>query len=237
MSESFEVFSLDEEISFNESSRFKARDGETYRVSLAWYPMGDNGILKMSKKAPQFMKANRHYVEGSGYIISNGAEWDKLCMAQGSKGPKLCFATVMVVWPTDRSGQIQKENLTSDWKVQTLILDRNKFKQLRGIHQEWNLSEVDISIYCPEGGAQYQKLQFMNKKDNMLSLVLNSEKAEDAAKKISASVEAASAKVRADIGRDMSLSDLKANFGLVDDDFVSSSSATEMENLLGDVVG
>jgi len=235
MSESYETFSLDDIDAsiLQESSRFKAKDGESYRVSFAWFPLDEDGFLK-GGVTPKFIKASRHYVEGNGYIISQGAEWDQLASTYGSKGKKLAFGSVIIVWPTDRDGAVEKSKLATGWKVQTVILDKNKFSTLLKIHNEWNLSEVDINISCPTGGGQYQKLNFMNCKENLLAKIMSSDNAELKAK-ISKAVADAGANVRNDLGRDVTIPQLKSMFGLASSEFKTSSlSNDDVNDLLSD---
>jgi len=98
----------DDAISSGKFERFKAKENESYRVSFVWWPLNPDGRPNLDAPSPRFIGAKRHYVQGVGYFLSKGPEYDKI--AGGA--PKSQIATVIAIWPTDRKGQLDKTRFT-----------------------------------------------------------------------------------------------------------------------------
>ena len=88
------------------TKRLKFKNGETVRVSFAWFPKGDDGNYDLSSN-PRFRGANRVWVNGVGYVVANSPEIASITGAT----PKMSIATVVVVWPTDKNGNIDKNRM------------------------------------------------------------------------------------------------------------------------------
>lgn len=215
-------------------TRFKAKEGQKYRISFAHYNVVDPTSIDMGP-APKFQKAERHYIPNNGYIVSDGTEeFDLLAEDHGSKGKKMVFGTVIVVWPTNAKGKVDPSRLNDDWKVHTFTMGKDKFSQILEIHQEWNLSDVDLVVTC-EGG-QFQRLTFMNTKDNLLKNLMQKDEATELRGRLVSSIKKAGPQVSSDLGRTFTLADLKEKLG-VSTGSANLGASSDSDDLLNDLLG
>lgn len=103
----------------------------------------------------RFKKIEAHYKEGLGYVVSrlgkDGADADNMWKTLGE--PKRYYTTVLLVYPTDNSGEVIKEQLKTGWKV---IPWRFSTKVYGSLHQRANglrenglsIAGQDLSITC-----------------------------------------------------------------------------------------
>jgi len=74
---------------------------------------------KLDTSNVRFKKIVSHYKEGVGYVISrlgkDGAEADQVWKMMGE--PKSNFTTVLLIYPTNREGELAKEQLANGWNV------------------------------------------------------------------------------------------------------------------------
>lgn len=173
MSSEYQEFGFndgDENIQSNKFDRFKAKAGETYRISFVWWDtVGDRPNI--DAKSPRFIMAKRHYIQGVGYFLSKGPEYDKL--AGGP--PKSQIATVIVVWPTDRKGSLDKTRFQAgDVEVKPWIFGQDKYDQLKRRHEEFPFGSFDLSIVCTD--TQYQKMDLSPCRDNFFRKCLENDK-------------------------------------------------------------
>jgi hypothetical protein len=217
-------------------TRFKAKDGQKYRISFANFAATDDVTVDMSR-APAFKKAERHYIPNNGYIVSDGTEeFDRLAEDHGSKGKKMVFGTVIIVWPTNAKGKIDPSRLNDEWKAHTFTMGKDKFSQILEIHQEWNLADVDLVITCE--GQQFQRLSFMNTKDNLLKNLMQKDtpEAQDLRRRLVSSIKKASVQVSSDLGRTMTLGDLKEKLG-IGGGSSNLGASNDSDDLLDDLIG
>lgn len=77
-------------------------------------PVGElSAIDKLATDKAQFKTFSAHYAEGLGYVLSrigrDGAEADKLWNSLPT--PKTYFTTLLLLYPTDRNGTVEREAL------------------------------------------------------------------------------------------------------------------------------
>ena len=84
--------------------RFKAKEGETYRVSFVWWPGLEEGKPDLNAQTPRFLGAKRLYIAGVGYFISKSPEYERLA----GSAAKMYVGTVICKWPTDNRGNLDK---------------------------------------------------------------------------------------------------------------------------------
>jgi hypothetical protein len=74
---------------------------------------------KLDTSNVRFKKIEAHYKEGVGYAISrlgkDGPEADQVWKMMGD--PKKYFTTAMLIYPTNREGELVKEQLANGWVV------------------------------------------------------------------------------------------------------------------------
>lgn len=160
----------DDDLGSGKFDRFKAREGETYRISFAWWPMVGN-MPNLDAESPRFIAAKRHFVQGVGYFLSKGPEYDKI--AGGP--PKTQIATVIVLWPTDRKGGLDKARFAQgDVDVKPWVFGPEKYEQLKRRHDEFAFGGHDLTIACTD--TQFQKMDLTTCRDNLFRKCLESEK-------------------------------------------------------------
>lgn len=161
----------DENIGGGKFDRFKAKEGENYRVSFVWWPMNANGTPNLDAVSPRFIGAKRHYLANVGYFLSKGPEYDKI--AGGP--PKAQIATVIVIWPTNRKGELDKARFAAgDVDVKPWVFGQDKYEQLKRRHDEFPFGQYDLSIACTD--TQYQKMDLSPCRENLFRKALESDK-------------------------------------------------------------
>jgi hypothetical protein len=193
------------------TQRFKAKEGETYRVSFAWWPGIEDGEPDMSGDTPKFVGGKRHYIPGVGYVLNKGPEYTKIA---GGEQPKMAIATVVVCWPTDANGSLDKGRFASgDFDVKSWVFSQSKYNALQPINTEFPLGKHDLTIQCTD--TQYQKLSFSPCRENLLRKLAESSK--KAQKELFGSIYAAVSNVvgsiHEDIARDVSLDQIREKLG------------------------
>jgi len=213
MTDSYMDFTFDsgDEKLGKKSKRFKGREGETYRISLAWFAeANEDGSPNMDGNV-QFTGCERHYMQGVGYFLHKGAEFAKL--AGGA--PKQAVATIVVVWPTDKKGTLNSASFSkgTDYEVMPWVFSSERYDQLKNRHVEWPLSEHDLILSCTD--TQYQKMDISPAKDNLLRKLVESDK--DKARAISVAimeqVQKIESSIRTDLARDLTLEQLREKLG------------------------
>lgn len=225
----------DEEASnLSENTRFKAKEGEVYRASLAMFPISEDGDPDLDK-APRWKKAFRHFVENVGYVLSQGPEWDSLAMRNGSKGRQMRLATIMILWPTDKHGGLQKSAMKTDWSIKTLVISKEKFTALLDIHKEWGLGSADIKISCTD--TTYQKMTFSPCREHVLRGLLGNPKASGLKTKLLAAVqEAIDNNLQKDIGQILTLEAFKERLGVGSGTPVAPASAENIDDMMDNLL-
>ena len=187
--------------------RFKMVKGEEARVSFLWWPGLAEGTPNFKAATPTFVGGLRHYVKGVGYFMNKGPEYTNIA----GDAPKMRINTIIVKWPLkkDSSGNMKLDvEAIQLGNVDVLywIFDGEKYDEIKPIHAEWHLGECDLKIKCSD--AQYQKMAFSPTKESVLAKL--AEKPDnDTWKKIIAAAQDLLATVEAEVGRDMSLDQIR----------------------------
>lgn len=191
----------------NKTRRFKGREGEQYRVSFAWYHKKEDGSLDLNK--PHFIGCNRHYIKGAGFVLDKGPEYAKL-----AGGPaKQAVGTVIVVWPTDGSGNLDTEKFKSGqgFQVMPWVFSGKVYRDIRNICSEFGPADHDIKISCED--TQYQKMTFTPARQSIFAQLQNSEKGSDMHSVILEEVEKISESIAMDMAQDLTLDQIKERLG------------------------
>lgn len=147
------------------SNRFKAKDGETYRASFIWYPGTEEGTPDYTKN-PRYIGCKRGYRDGVGYFLTSSPELEKL----SQNPPKPVVGTVIVLWPTDRKGDVDKARLQAgDFAVNSFVFSEEKYQDLKSKNAEFAFGKHDVKITCTD--AQYQKLTFTPCSNSLLETI------------------------------------------------------------------
>lgn len=188
--------------------RAKFEEGKTYRVSFIWWEGLDGDKLDMgdadNSPAPKFVGAPIHYIQGVGYVVNKGPEYTKIA---GSP-PKTRIATAIVVWPTDKMGDVNKTRLMDgEAEVLPWVISADKYKSLQQIHKEFPFGMHDITAKCDD--TQFQKLTFSPCKENLLRKLLESDKAKGLVDKMIEAAREIVTRIQDEVGREMTIEQVK----------------------------
>lgn len=147
------------------SNRFKAKDGETYRASFMWFPGTEEKTPDYTKN-PRYIGCKRGYRDGVGYFLASSPELEKL----SQNPPKPVVGTVLVLWPTDRRGEVDKDRFSKgDFDVKSFVFSEDKYQDLKTKNSEFPFGTFDVKITCTD--AQYQKLSFSSCNNSLKELI------------------------------------------------------------------
>lgn len=187
MAEDFGMGFGDEEIGNTRVDNWKGTQGNTYRLAFPWlFTYGEMKARyeQAGKKPPElpegasdddpafewegsvrFVAANRWYKEGCGYIKEPDddelkAQFQKLL---GGEEPKQAIGTIVVVYATDKSGELYKDEDTGKFlplkcDVMPWVFAHDKYERLRKLNKKFPLRSHDIEVSCTD--TQFQKMDF-----------------------------------------------------------------------------
>jgi hypothetical protein len=139
----FEMGTDDEGIGIK-SKRWAGETGRTARFSFIWWEGSEDGKPELEGN-PKFAAAQTHFINTVGYVINQGPEYTKLAGAP----PRQRVATVIIVWPTDKGGNVDKVRLAAgEAEVMAWVFSGDKYKNLKRIHGEFPLHSHDITAEC-----------------------------------------------------------------------------------------
>jgi hypothetical protein len=186
------------------SKPWKGEGGNSYRFSFIWYDGLDKGTPDLTQAAPRFTGAPCNYLQGVGYFVNAGPEYTKIA----GQPPRNRVATIIVVWPTDKSGDIDKTRLgKGDIEVQAWVFSDEVFKNLKKINKEFPFSAHDLSVTCTE--TQFQKLTYTPCKDSMLATFMAKPVAKPIVDKVMMKAQDVLANINSYIGREMTVQQIR----------------------------
>ena len=212
------------------SKRFKGKEGETYRVSFVWLTKNDDG-----EEVVRFTGCERHYVQGVGYFLHKGPEYAAL-----AGGPaKQAVASVIVVWPTDRAGRLNKEAFAKGegFEVMPWVFSGERYTQLKLRNEQFPLAEFDLIMACSD--SQYQKMDLSPCRESLFLKLAKSgnERGEAIAKSILDEVELIVKGIRNEMARDLSLDQIREKMtGTAPSTPVSSGAVENVDGLLDNLL-
>lgn len=187
------------------AKRFKGEAGRTYRAGFIWLPSLATGKLDFGSNeapvTPVFAGAQVNYIEGVGYIINKGAEYTQLA---GGEAPRARIGTVIVLWPTDKAGKLDKAALArGEAEVIRWIFSKDKYQGLQQVDSQFPLARHDLLMVCTD--SQYQKMTFTPCRESLLmTLSENKDAAAQAlVEKLITEATSVVADIQSDIGREM----------------------------------
>jgi len=231
---------------------FKGEKGQSYRLGFALWPGmekegHDFGIADLTPRegvseediTPKFISASRGYAPGCGYFLNKGPEYAKLAAAHG-KEPKTVVATIVVIWPLEK-GKITKNSLFGGDKpvVCPWVFSLDKYERIKKMHQSgFVMSEYDVMAECED--PAFQKFNFLPVKDNVLKVLLKSPNAEgqELAQYVISRARALAPSLPRELGKDLTLDQLREKLGLEVSSPVRSNTAavSEVDDLIGSML-
>lgn len=183
---------------------FKAKENETYRMSFVWFSADGK---------PRFTGCERHYLQGVGYFLHKGPDFARL--AGGP--PKQAVATIIVLWPTDNRGRLNADAFKrgEGYQIMPWVFSADKYDIIKRRHDSFPLQDHDLTVHCPAGGAQYQKLDISPENDSLYQKLAKSEndKAKTLAKTIMTEVDELAKNLRTILARDLTLDQIREKIG------------------------
>lgn len=185
---------------------FKALQGQTYRISFVWWPGLEEGKPDLTGAAPRFIGAPTNFIGGVGYVVNKGPEFTKLA---GGEPPRTRIATIIIVWPTDEGGSVDKVRLaTGEAEVYAWVFSSDKYKSLEYLNKEFPLGRHDVTVECFD--ATYQSMSFRPCRDSLLQALLDNPKAASLTDALIAKARAIESGIRVHVGREMTVEEIQA---------------------------
>lgn len=219
------------------SKAWKAEAGKDYRASFAWWDIVDGKFVL--EGSPKFTGAQVNYIKGVGSIVNKGPDWTKLA----GEPPKQKILGIIVVWPTNKQGQVDKTRLTTDFSVEPWVFSGDKYNQLKKSNGEFPFKDHDLTISCSD--AQFQKMTFTPCKESLLKTLQANEKAKPIIDAIVAAVQEIAANTQEYVGREMTVAAIReklangnggmggSNVGAGD----ASAAAGNIDSVVDDLLG
>lgn len=215
------------------SKRFKAREGETYRVSFVSFQAKDDGTPDL-EGGPQFKGCERIYKEGIGYVLASSPEVVRLL---GSP-PKQTVATVICVWPTDKKGNLDKASFArgEGWEVMPWVFSADRYTVLQTRHEEFPLPSHDLKLVCTD--TQYQKMDISPLKNSLFRTLLESDKEalKDMAKAIFDKASAVHETLENEMARSLTLDEIREKLGGSPSSPVDDAAVADVDGMLDNLL-
>jgi hypothetical protein len=214
----------DEELQ-QKTTRLKLKKDEIKRISLAWWPTKEDGNPDFDAAAPNFRAARRLFHEKVGYFFDKGPEYQKL--SKDSQPGRINLATIVISWPLDDNGDIDKAKLVAGkFEMLYWVFSKKKYEEMARRHRKRSLGNHDLELVCKE--EQYQNIDFDTFDDSMLRKIFESDK-EGMIKfkeKIKTQLARMEANITNELGKDLSLAEIRAKLLGEEETSVSSASTT-----------
>ncbi len=196
-------FDLNDDGVGSKGNRLKLKEGDKFRVSFAWWPGLEDGKPVLDSPSPRFLGGKRLYLAGVGYFMDRGPEYVKIA---GSPS-KMQIGTVIIKWPTDSSGAIDKAKFASgDFKAMSWIISGDKYQNLKTTNSEWPLGSYDLNIACTD--TQYQKITISPCRESLLRKILEKDPVKAAA--IIAQAKAVAEGLPGELAQDLTIEQIRA---------------------------
>ncbi len=204
MSSNFQSFGFgrDDENVGKMSRRFKAQEGRTYRLSFVWWAGMVEGKPDLEASTPEFLGAQRNYINGVGYVLNRGPEYTKIA----GDSPRMAIATAVISWPITPGGKVDFAAIKEGkFEVQPWVIGKEKYKDLKELHQEFPFGKFDLKIRCTD--TKYQKISIQPCQESILvQIIKNAGSLKDqVVEQVAAVVE----NIGRDIGREMTLDQIR----------------------------
>jgi hypothetical protein len=228
----FVEFGFDEnDDSFKRSaSRFKAKEGETYRLSFVWWPKGADDAPNLDAKTCRFIGAKRVYIQGAGYVLANSPE----IVRMSGKQAKPAIATIVAKWPTDKKGGLDKQAFVrGEVEVMPWVFSQDRYEVLKRRHEEFPLGAHDVTASCTD--TQYQKMDISPCRESLFAKVLSEPKLKAIADFIMAEVARVEENINNEVARSMTPAQVREAVGGESSSPVNVAASADVDDLLDDL--
>jgi hypothetical protein len=222
----------------SKSKRFKAKEGEKYRVSFVSWPGSPEGKPNMDASTPKFIGCKRLYMENVGYFIDKGPEFAKIAGGPG----KMYVATLICVWPTDSKGNLDKGRFQNgDFEVMPWVISIDKYRNIEQNHKEFPLGMHDLTISCTD--TQYQKMTLSPCRENLFRKLYEKDPTGGIAARVVEATQSALMTLPGELAHDMTIEQIRAKLSGKGGGGSAPSSGTgtavnskELESMLDDIL-
>ena len=216
--------------------RFKAKEGETYRVSFVWWPGIEEGKPNLDAQTPRFLGCKRLYLAGVGYFTDKGPEYVKIA---GGGPAKMYAATIICKWPTDSRGNLDKSRFAAgEFEINSWVMSVDKYRAIEARHREFPLGQHDVTLSCTD--TQYQKIDISPCRESLFRKIV--EKDPDRARSIIEAIQAAAKDVPRDLAQDLTLDQIREKLGKgggpspVSNSGPVSNNSSDFDGMLDDIL-
>jgi len=235
---SFEKLDFSRPLSKFTTTKWKPKKGK-YRVSVGNIQGWENLSPEFSESAiPDCRKVQILYRQGVGSFYCNSPKSEYLKVAGATK-PQEKIPFVLIFWPTDSNGQLDKDRLKNgEFEVKYYPMSADKYNQLIEIHSEGSLALYDIKISVLD--EQYHKMNFVACRESLYQTI--SKKDDSLFKSIASEVKDVYDGVWTDIAQDLTLEEIREKLSgevgsPIGDNAGFSSSSIDADDILDDVLG
>ena len=159
----------------------------------------------MDQAGPIFVKEDANFIPNVGYVINKGPEYTKLA---GGEAPRSRIGSVIVVWPTDKQGTVDKSALQrGEMEILPWIISGDKFVSLKAINKEFPFGSHDFTLNCSDG--QFQKMTFTPCRESLLKSLLGNPKAKEITDTLIAKAQSIAGNINDHIGREMTIQQIR----------------------------
>lgn len=214
--------------------RFKAKEGETYRISFVWWPGLEEGKPDLNASTPRFIGAKRLYLAGVGYFISKSPEYERLAGASA----KMYVGTVICKWPTDSKGKLDASRFANgDFEINSWVMSVDKYRSIEARHKEFPLGEHDLTLLCTD--TQYQKLDISPCRESLFRKII--EKDPTRAATIIGEAATVAKELPRDLAQDLTLDQIREKMGKggaspVAHTGAASNNSADFDGMLDDIL-
>ena len=218
-------------VSTSRFEKFKAKQGESYRMSFVWWPLKD-GKPDLDAASPRFVGARRFFIQNVGYVLDKGPE-----IAKFANGPsKATVATIVCIWPTDKRGGLDKDRfLRGDFDVKPWVFSGQTYEQLARRHNEFPFGQCDLTVLCTD--TQFQKLDITPCRDSLFRKTLENPQLATVHASVMDAVNAIAADIQGLLGRDLTPEQIREKIGGAPASPVGSVTSSEVDSVLDDLLG
>jgi hypothetical protein len=221
----------------SKTKRFKAKEGEKYRVSFIWWPGIETGKPNMDAATPKFIGCKRLFLQGVGYFIDKGPDFVKIAGTPS----KMQVATLICKWPTDEKGAVDKGRFQNgEYSVMPWIISIDKYRNIEQNHREFPLGQHDLSLACTD--TQYQKITISPCRENLFRKLYEKDPAGVAAKIITEAQEAIK-EIGNELAQDLTIDQIRERLGRQGGGSgpsgggIASSDTKQFDSMLDDILG
>lgn len=142
--------------------RIKFESGRTYRLSFVIFPATADKKPDFTKP-PRWWQAERYWNSHiKQYVVYDDSHRRFLT---GTDKARHSAATVVILWPTDSKGKLDPGRIEMDSKVGYVLLDKDKYANIKALQDEYPLGDNDVMVTCTD--TNFQKITVRNTKGNM----------------------------------------------------------------------